>query len=192
MSVLTVENRVPKRIPITVDMYHYMAESGVFQPDERLELIDGEIFEMSPVGSLHVRCVNFLNDFLVRKLAGEYLVSIQNPIISANDTEPQPDLTILRRHDDLYKYHLPTGSDTLIVIEVADTSASFDRNRKFPKYAQAGIPEAWLIDLKREGVEIHSDPAPNGYSIVKTYRRGEKIISKVLPSIELSVDDILG
>ena len=192
MSVLAVENRVPKHIPISVDLYHYMAENGVFRPDERVELIDGEIFEMSPVGSLHVRCVNFLTRYLVRKLGDEYLVSIQNPIISAFDTEPQPDLTILRYKEDFYKDNLPTGLDTIIVVEVADTSASFDRNRKFPKYAQAGIPEAWLIDLKREAVEVHSDPAPNGYSLVKTYRRGEKITSNVIPSVELAVDDILG
>ena len=75
---------------------------------------------------------------------------------------------------------------------MAETSASFDRNRKFPKYAQAGIPEAWLIDLKREGVEVHSDPAPNGFSLVKTYRRGEKTVSQVIPSVELAVDDVLG
>lgn len=169
-----------------------MAEQGMFEPDERVELIDGEIFTMSPVGSLHVRCVNFFTDFLIRRLGESYLVSVQNPIISANDTEPQPDLTVLRRKTDLYIGHLPTGSDTLIVIEVADSTASFDRNRKFPKYAEAGIPEAWLVDLKRDAVEVHTDPGPNGYGVVKTLRRGERLSSSVITSIDLSIDDILG
>lgn len=192
MTRVAVANRVPKQIPISVEMYHYMGEIGAIGPDERVELIDGEIFEMSPVGSLHVRCVNFLTDLLVRMLGEKFLVSIQNPIISANDTEPQPDLTVLHRPTDLYRDHLPTGSDTVIVIEVADTSASFDRNRKFPKYAQAGIPEAWLVDLKRDVVEMHSDPAENGYSLVKTYRRGDTLVSAAIPGIEITVDDILG
>jgi Uma2 family endonuclease len=192
MSVVPFESPTPRPMPISVDLYHYMAEQGMFEPDERVELIDGEIFAMSPVGSLHVRCVNFLNDFLVRKLGEGFLVSVQNPIISANDTEPQPDLTILRRNHDLYISHLPTGRDTLIVIEVADTSASFDRNRKFPKYAQAGIPEAWLVDLKRDAVEVHTAPGPNGYGEVKTLRRGDRLSSTVIPTIDLSVDEILG
>lgn len=179
-------------MPISVELYHYMADQGMFAPDERVELIDGEIFTMSPVGSLHVRCVNYLNDFLVRKLGDGFLVSIQNPIVSANDTEPQPDLTILRRASDLYISTLPTGRDTMIVIEVADTSASFDRNRKFPKYAQAGIPEAWLIDLKRDAVEIHTEPGPNGYGVVRTLRRGDMLASTTIPEIEVSIEDILG
>lgn len=193
MSVLPADfNPVPRPMPITVDLYHYMAEQGAFAPDERLELIDGEIFTMSPVGSLHVRCVNFLNRTLSRILGDEYLVSVQNPIVSANDTEPQPDLTILRSNSDLFKNQLPTGADTVVVIEVADTSASFDRNRKFPKYAQAGIPEAWLIDLKRDVVEIHTDPGTSGYGDVQTFRRGERVASKRIETIDLSIDEILG
>jgi len=192
MNLVALDNPVPRPVPISVEMYHYMAEQGVFAPDERVELIDGEIFTMSPVGSLHVRCVNYLNDFLVRQLGDDYLVSVQNPIISANDTEPQPDLTILRREKTLYRDHLPTGRDTVIVIEAAETSALFDRNRKFPKYAQAGIPEAWLIDLKLQAVEIHSDPGPSGYGSVKTLRRTETAVSSVIPAIKLPVDEILG
>lgn len=192
MSIVSLENPSPRPLTITVDLYHRMAEDGVFQPDERLELIDGQIFTMSPVGSLHVRCVNYLTNFLVRKLGDEFLVSVQNPIVSANDTEPQPDLTILRRRADLYKSQLPTGRDTAIVIEVADTTAAFDRNRKFPKYAQAGIPEAWLVDLKRDTVEIHTEPGPNGYDAVKVLRRGDRLNSTEIPAIELTVEDMLG
>ena len=192
MTVLAVENPVRRHMPISVELYHYMAEKGMFEPDERVELIDGEIFTMSPVGSLHVRCVNFLTRTLSRMLGDEYLVSVQNPIVSSNDTEPQPDVTILLSNSDLFKNQLPTGNDTVIVIEVADTSASFDRNRKFPKYAQAGIPEAWLIDLKRDVVEIHSDPGSHGYGVVQTFRRGERAASKRIETIDLSVDEILG
>jgi Uma2 family endonuclease len=193
MSVLPADfNPVPRPMPITVDLYHYMAEKGAFAPDERLELIDGEIFPMSPIGSFHARCVDFLTEFLVKSLDDIYMVRVQNPIISAFDTEPQPDLVIARRTADRYKSQHPTGKDTVIVIEVADTTASFDRNRKFPKYAQAGIPEAWLIDLKRDVVEIHSDPGTSGYGDVQTFRRGERAVSKRIDTIDLAVEDILG
>lgn len=192
MSVIPTEYPAHRPTPISVELYHYMAERGMFAPDERVELIDGQIFTMSPVGSLHVRCVNFLNRILSRLLDDEFLVSVQNPIVSANDSEPQPDLTILRSSNNLFKNDLPTGKDTVIVIEVADTSASFDRNRKFPKYAQAGIPEAWLIDLKRDAVEVHTEPGPNGYGVVRTLRRGDKLVSSAIPVIELPVEEILG
>ena len=183
---------VRNRFPISVEMYHLMAEKGVFAPDDRVELIEGELFEMSPIGSLHVRCVNVLNEFFVRALPDMFLVSVQNPFISSSHSEPQPDLTILKRTADLYKIALPVGNDVAIVIEVSDTTATFDRKRKLPTYAAAGIPEAWLVDLRAGHVEVHTEPTPDGYNAVKIYRRGDNAVSKSIVGVNLSVDDILG
>jgi len=181
-----------KHYPISVQMYHYMADQGVFAPDERVELIDGEIIEMSPIGSRHARCVNFVVHFLNQVFTGKFIVSVQNPIVAADHSEPQPDISILRFREDFYKDALPTGSDVLLVVEVADTSAHFDRSKKIPNYAAAGIPETWLIDLESEHVEVHFSPKETAYGVVKVYVRGEDTVSETMPELRLSVDSILG
>lgn len=181
-----------KHYPITVEMYHIMADSGAFGPDERLELIDGEIIEMSPIGSRHARCVNFLAEFLNRHFLELFIVSVQNPIVATDRTEPQPDIALLKRRDDLYIDQLPTGSDVALVIEVSDSTVAFDRARKIPNYAAAGIDEAWLVDLESEHVEVHSMRKENAYGLVKIYLRGENAVSETLAELTLPVNDILG
>ena len=181
-----------KHYPISVEMYHIMAERGAFAPDDRVELIDGEIIEMSPIGSRHVRCVNFISEFLNRQVLDRFTVSVQNPIIANDNSEPQPDIALLIKRDDLYIDELPTGKDVALVIEVSDSTVTFDRSRKIPKYAAAGIPEAWLIDIESGHVEVHSNPKHSAYGLVKIYLRGETAISETLPELALPVDDIIG
>lgn len=181
-----------KHYPITVEMYHIMADNGAFGPDERLELIDGEIIEMSPIGSRHARCVNFLAEFLNTHFLELFIVSVQNPIVATDRTEPQPDIALLHRRDDLYIDQLPTGSDVALVIEVSDSTVAFDRARKIPNYAAAGIEEAWLVDLESEHVEIHSMRKENAYGLVKIYLRGENAVSETLAELTLPVNGILG
>lgn len=181
-----------KRYPISVQMYHVMAEHGAFAPDERVELIDGEIIEMSPIGSHHARCVDFLNRFLASIYGDEFIIRIQNPIVATDDSQPQPDVSVLRYRQNFYKDAHPTGADVLLVIEVADTSVQFDRSKKIPKYGAAGIPEAWLIDLEAERVEVHTMPKETTYGLVKIYQRGEDAISETMPEFRLSVDSIIG
>lgn len=181
-----------KRYPITVDMYHIMAEQGAFTPTDNVELIDGEIVEMSPIGSRHVRCVNFLSEFLSRHFLDRFIVSVQNPIIATEDSEPQPDIALLIRRDDLYKDELPKGKDVALVIEVSDSTIGYDRSRKVPKYAAAGIPETWLIDLESEHVEVHFSPKETAYGVVKIYLKGEDVVSETLPRLKLPVADIIG
>ena len=181
-----------KRYPISVQMYHVMAEHGAFAPDERVELIDGEIIEMSPIGSRHARVVDYLNAFLSERFGKHYIIRIQSPIIVGDMSEPQPDLSVLRHREDFYRDSHPTGDDIALVIEVADSSAGFDRSRKVPKYAAAGIPETWLIDLESEHVEVHFSPKNTAYGIVKIYLRGEDAISETMPEFKLPVADILG
>lgn len=181
-----------KHYPISVELYHIMAERGTFAPDDRVELIDGEIIEMSPIGSRHARVVDFLNDFLVKRIDGNYIVRIQNPIVVGDLSEPQPDIAVVARRDDFYRDGHPTGKDVALVVEVSDSTIAFDRSRKLPKYAEAGIPETWLIDLESEHVEVHFSPKETAYGIVKIFLRGETAVSETLPALNLPVSDILG
>lgn len=181
-----------RHYPISVELYHLMAERGTFAPDERIELIDGEIIEMSPIGSRHVSCVNFLSAFLNRLYLDKFIISIQNPIVAADDSEPQPDLALLYPRDDFYRTATATGKDVALVIEVADSTAGFDRSRKFPVYAEAGIPEAWLVDLEAGLVEVHFFPKERAYGVVKVYVRGDMATSETMPDLKIPVNDILG
>ncbi|HEY2867069.1 MAG TPA: Uma2 family endonuclease [Pyrinomonadaceae bacterium] len=119
-------------------------------------------------------------------------VGVQDPILLADDSEPQPDISIIKFRDDFYKNAHPTGTDTLLVIGVADSSAEFDRSVKFPKYAAAGIPEAWLVDLPSEHIEVHSEPKESTYGVARIYQRGEEVVSEIENEIRLAADDILG
>jgi len=191
MQNLALNGPTPRHFPITVEIYHLMADKGAFASDDRVELIGGEIFDMSPVGSLHVRCVNFLNAYFSR-LGQQFVVSVQNPIVLDSESEPQPDIALLRPVPDLYKDELPRAKDVILIVEVADSSVEFDRGLKFNRYASAGISEAWLIDLAHDRVEVHSRPKENGFGLVKVYTRGENAVSETMPEIDLAVDDILG
>ncbi len=186
--------REPKydRFPITVEMYHLMAEKGVFAPSDRVELIEGELIDMSPIGSLHARCVAFLNRFLSGIAGVDHIIVVQSPIILNDKSEPQPDISLLRYKADFYKDALPGPADVVMIFEVAETSVTFDKNVKFHRYAAAGICEAWLIDLVGERVEVHSQPEENGYGVVKIYQRGKNAVSETIPAIDLPVNDILG
>lgn len=189
MSVLTAT--LPHR-KFTVEEYHYFIEQGVFKPEERLELIEGELIEMSPIGKRLAGSVDFIADFL-RNFSGEKaIVRVQNPIVLDDFSEPQPDVCLLQRREDFYRRTDATAKDTLLVIEVADTTVKYDRDVKFPRYAANGIKEAWLIDLENDRVEIHSEPTAFGYSLVKILHRGQSAESTVLPEIKIPVKEILG
>jgi Uma2 family endonuclease len=178
------------RYRFTVEDYHRMAEAGILGEDDRVELIAGEIVEMSPVGPVHVACVALLNTLLAAQVGPDVLISVQSPIRLPDNTEPQPDLALLRRRD--YRAALPGPADVLLVIEVADTSRDFDRTIKLPRYAAAGIPESWLLDLVARRLERHSDPGPDGYRQITLAWPGDTLASTVLPDIVLDVAVALG
>jgi len=180
---------MPRR-RFTVDDYHRMAEAGILGEDDRVELIEGEIVEMSPLGPKHMRSVNRLTHIVVPQLGSDAEISVQNSIRLSTDGEPQPDVAVLSRQRDQDTVPLPT--DVFLVIEVADSSRDYDRNVKLPMYAAAGIPEAWLFDLVAEIAERHSDPWEGRYRVVAHARRGESLTSTVLPGLTIAVDDVLG
>ena len=176
----------------TVEDFAQMGEAGIFGADDRVELIDGEIREMTPIGPPHAAIVDRLAELLLGRLAGKANVRIQNPIRLGGYTEPQPDLVVARRRMDYYAGRYPEADDVLLVIEVADSSLLYDQVEKAPRYAAAGIPEAWLVDVSGETVTVCTEPGPDGYAEERVLRRGEEISSAVVASLCLPVDEIFG
>jgi Uma2 family endonuclease len=180
----------PRRF--TAAEYHQMIEAGVFGHGERLELIDGEIIEMSPIGDRHAACVRRLNELLSQLFTGRAIVDVQDPILLGAEYAPQPDLALLRPRADYYASQTPTAADCMLVIEVADTSAEFDRQIKMPRYARAGVTELWLVDLERDVVVVYQDPAGDAYQRVQVFRRSETIAIGAAQGTPVPVTSILG
>lgn len=172
----------------TVAEYERMGEAGILSEDDRVELIAGEIIEMSPMGDPHVRAVNRAGRRLYQAAGDDLTVSIQNPIRLGERDEPQPDLAVVRGAG----RGIADAADVLLVIEVADTSREYDRGTKLPRYAAAGIPESWLFDIAAEIIERHTDPRDGIYRRIAPARRGESLESTVLPGLTIVVDEILG
>jgi Uma2 family endonuclease len=178
--------------PFTVEMYHRLGELGILDEDDRVELLDGQIVEMTPIGGRHAACVYRVSNLLTRQLGPDMGVSTQNPVVLAERWEPQPDLAILRRPPAAAGAWLPTAQDVVLVIEVADTSLERDRDVKVPRYAAAGIPEAWLVDLEGDVILVYLEPGPEGYREVRPVARGSTLRPLLLPEAAVTADEILG
>jgi Uma2 family endonuclease len=188
MAVQEVVRPVTRRW--TVHEYHRMGEAGILGEDDRVELIDGEVVEMAPIGGWHAGRVTQLTRLLGRQLAEEFLLAVQNPVRLGERDEPQPDLSVIRDRD--YGRSLPEPADVLLVVEVADTSLAYDRSVKLPNYARAGIPEAWLVDLNGAVVLQCTEPAADGYRRVLPRRAGDVLRSDALPGLSVAVAAVLG
>lgn len=175
-----------------VDDYYRMAEAGLFSAGERVELIEGEVVEMSPIGSHHQGCVDELNSLLASRVGRTAIVRVQGPIRIDDYSEPEPDIALLKPRADYYRKSHPTPADVLLVIEVADTSADYDRNVKLPLYARAGIPEAWLVILAKDLIEVHCQPKNGKYQKVQRLKRGKTLVFPTVPGLSLTIDEILG
>jgi Uma2 family endonuclease len=176
--------------PFTVDTYQRLPALGVLPEDARVELIGGQVVEMSPIGDRHANCVRRLN----RAFAPHThvaVIDVQNTLVLGEHDAPQPDVTVLKPRADAYRHH-PRPPDTLLVIEVADSSLAYDRDVKIPLYATAGIPEAWLVDLVADAISVYRAPGPDGYTDVFTVTRGETLRPLLLPGAAIVADDILG
>lgn len=166
-----------------------MAEAGVFAEDERIELVEGVIVEMSPVGPRHIEAVIALNALLLPQLVDRYDVSVQMPLGTDPSGEPQPDLTLLRK--DRTRGRIPAAADTALVVEVADSSLRYDREVKGPLYARAGVPELWIVNLVDDVVEVSTEPGPEGYEATISFPRGRRVDSPTLPSIAFDAEEVL-
>lgn len=180
----------PQRHAVTAREYLRMGDAGVFAPEARLELIDGEIIEMAPIGSPHAAVVRTLDRLFVRLVGDRAIVSAQNPVIATERSVPQPDIALLRSRADCYYDSHPAAGDVLLLVEVADTTLSFDLGTKIPLYARAGIVEAWVIDIKTRSVHVHRDPGEGGYKTVLMMRSGEVIAPAALPETAVAISEI--
>ena len=175
----------------TVAEYYRMAEVGVLSPEERVELIEGEIILMPPIGPLHAGDILRSIRLFTRRDDDRFTVQIQNPLRLDDGSEPEPDLMLLRPREDDYTTAHPTPADTLLVIETSDSSLAYDREVKIPLYARAGIPQTLIKNLPEDCVESFDQPGPEGYARHIIYRRGDKIRLTSLPDLELAVADLL-
>ena len=188
MDDVIAKVELPRR-RFTWEEYHRMGETGVLKPRERVELIEGEIIVMTPIGPRHAACVAELNRRLVPALGNRALLWPQNPIRFPRDTEPEPDIALLRPRADRYAADSARATDVLLLIEVADTSYRYDSRVKLPLYARAGVTETWIVDLTREVVEVYREPTATGYAVSMRVERGGHVAPVALPDVVLVVDE---
>ena len=158
----TIPCAPPSRHLISVDAFHRMVETGILGHQDRVELIDGEIIDMSPIGVLHAAIVDVLVRHFGRRAGESVFVRCQNPLRLDNISEPEPDIAILRPRADFYMTAHPGAADVLLVIEVADTSLAYDLGTKVPLYARHGIPEVWVIDAATRQTRVFRRPVGSG------------------------------
>lgn len=168
---------------LTVREYHRLGDAGILGEDNRVELFEGQLVDMSPIGPRHALAVDALNEHLVRAVAGRAAVRVQNPIELDGGSESQPDIALVRRPWGGYPTAHPGPVDVLLLIEVADTSLEIDRGAKLELYARAAIPEFWLVDLTADRVLVHRDPNGDGYAAVITVERSGALDIKALPGV---------
>ena len=181
----------PQTRKFTVAEYYRMAEAGILKPDERVELIEGEIVVMPPIGPEHADDVDELNAVFAPYAPGRFRIRIQNPVHLDSGSEPQPDAMLLRLRPEGYRAAHPTPADVLLIIEVADSSLAYDRDIKAHLYGRNGIPETWVRNLPEDCIERFTQPGPDGYAQHVVHRRGETITPVSFPDLELAVAELL-
>ena len=182
---------VDKPWRFTVDDYYAMAEAGILTHDERVELINGEIIEMSPIGDRHAYSVDEIIDLFFAQLRSRARVRCQNPVRLDGLREIQPDIAILRLRDGLYSTGHPGPADVFLLIEVSDSTLAYDRNVKLPMYANAGIPEIWIVNIPNGVVEVYMDPTAGEYRTRRVFRSEETVSPSAFPDISLPVSRIV-
>lgn len=181
----------PPRRRFTVDEFHRMADAGIIAHDERVELIDGEVVQMAPIGSPHNWSVIYLNRYFTRLISDDLLVAPQCAVQIGPSRQLQPDFAILRPRLNRDPELVPQPDECVLVVEVADSSASFDGTVKSGLYASAAIPEYWILDLPRSRVIVHRGPAGGRYHEVAAHRAGSRFVSTALEGQPFEVDRLL-
>lgn len=176
----------------TVAEYQKMGEAGILTEDDRVELIEGDLIDMTPIGTRHLACVDRLNHLFTRFLGEKAIVRVQGSIRLSEHSEPQPDLALLRYRPDFYESVHAGPGDILLLVEVADTSTEYDRDVKVPLYARSGIAEVWLVDVNQGAITMYRKPGPDGYSSVSTVRGTDRLSPQAFPDLILTANQILG
>jgi len=178
-----------QRRKLSLDEFHRMGEAGILREDDRVELIEGDLIQMAPIGTKHFAKVNRLSRLFSQAVGKLAIVSTQNPIALPAQNEPQPDIAILKPRDDDYEGQLPAAQDVLLLVEVADTTLAYDRDVKVPIYARHGIVEVWLVDVNTRQLFVHRDPTPNGYQQVFIPSHTEKLSLFALSDVVIDLGD---
>ncbi|MXY47366.1 MAG: Uma2 family endonuclease [Chloroflexi bacterium] len=194
MGIAFTANRPDSATPrrrFTVAEYYAMAEVGILHENDRIELLDGDLIVMPPIGDWHAASVNRFTNSLPFLLQERAIVCIQNPIRLNDNSEPQPDIMLLRWRDDFYSGGHPGPADVLLLIEVADTSVDYDRSAKLSAYARAGIPEVWIATRQERRIEAYTEPAEGEYTTARYATPGESIAPQAFPDVVLEVDNLI-
>lgn len=176
----------------TIEQYQKMGEMGIFQPEERIELIEGEIIKMSPIGLQNAVVINRLNRFFSVQLVERTVVTIQNPIQLNNYSEPQPDIALLKPREDFYANKFPSPEDVLLLIEIADSSVICDQEVKLPLYAENNIPEFWLVNIPRQVLEVYRQPEAKTYQKQQIISKNQTISPLAFPDLTIDFSTIFG
>jgi Uma2 family endonuclease len=186
-----MEQRDIRIRPITVAQYHRMLEVGIVYEREPVELLDGQLIAMPPEGPLHRSAVMMLTELLVQRFAGRAMVCPGNPVELDDTSEPQPDFTLVHRHDDWYKSGHPRPADVFLVIEVSLSTLVCDRGRKLRAYARSGIPEFWIVNLAHRRVEVYTEPHELGYAGKLVLDRDGALAPRAFPDDVIPVASFL-
>ncbi len=173
----------------SVDEYHRMAQAGLLDETDRVELIEGELIDMAPIGSKHAFVVNRLSQTFSTKAGQQYFVSTQNPVQLGERSEPQPDIALLRDGD--YMDKLPMAVDVLLIVEVSHTTLDYDREVKLALYARHGIPEVWLLDVNAGELTVYREPAEGQYRLIRKPTRAEVVSPTLVPAAAISLAEVL-
>lgn len=188
---MTADPALERRL-FTVDEYERMVEVGILDADSRVELLNGEIVKMATIGSPHASVVNRSNRLLTRRVDDDVLVVPGNPLRLPPQSEPEPDLMLVRFRTDYYKAGHPTAREALLVIEVSDSSLRTDRLVKVPIYAREGVSEVWVVDIEADRIFVHTQPSGGDYGLIRTAHRGDELRPTLVPSVAVTVEEILG
>ncbi len=189
-TVTPTQTAAPARRQFTVEEYCAMAEAGILAEEERIELLDGEIIVMPPIGEPHEHSTDWLNRRLTYRLYDHALVRVQGSIRLNDDSLPQPDIAVLRLRPEHYRER-PSPADVFLLVEVADSSLEYDREIKLARYAAASIPEVWIVNLRTRQVEAYDDPADGAYRSRRVIGADGGINPKAFPHVALTVSDFL-
>lgn len=181
---------VPRPHRLSVDDYYRMVEAGILAPDEHVELIEGEIIDVPPPGSLHAGTVEQLTDALRDAVGRRAAVRVQHPVRLGRYSEPQPDLAVVRWRDDYYKAAHPTAADVLLIVEVAHSSLGYDRDVKLPLYAQHAVPAFWIVDLEGAVLDRYAEPSGARYRAVDRPRLDRPIEIAALPGVRVDLEGL--
>jgi Uma2 family endonuclease len=182
----------PRRYRFTTAEYHRLAEAGILGEDDRVELIDGEIIDMSPIGRRHQACVDQLAERFFEALGRRAILRVQGSVRLSDLSEPQPDLAVLRRRSDFYAGSDAAPDDVLLIVEVADRTLHYDRDVKVPLYARARVPEAWVVDITGQRVLVYREPGSRGYATSLEAQGDDRLSLEGFPELVLTADDVVG